>query len=473
MYKEEIECFINKNRNRHLSNKVLHAHPSPACWSEDYNYDDVRNSLLANENVKSLVNMYVGIPYCLPTNPGHCGFCLFPTERYRGENEVRDYLSYVEKEAKFYKNLYSQSELHSLYIGGGTPNLLAVDDYYRLMGIITELFPSIEDDTEKTLEGIPQLFNENKIHAISDAGFNRVSMGVQQVNDRLIKYSGRKQTRKQVFDAIELFSKYNLAVNVDLIYAWPEQTIDDMLRDLKEITDAGVNHITHYELNIAGRSDFASKQKHLIPDVDQKIEMYLTSKQFLMEQGYVQRTAYDWEKTGDGGVTEKRLSEYQYENNLRDFPENDGKPQPGIMGGLGYAAINMRMLPNESSTKSISAMNHRNLGEYYKSILSNKLPVERAYMHNDEDVRLVWLYQSLQELKLDLRRYEDLFSRSFIMDYGNILQALVKEGWVTTDGDEIRLIGEGEFYTPLIQSLFGHERSRQVSSKQRKLQKAV
>ena len=99
-------------------------------------------------------------------------------------------------------------------------------------------------------------------------------MGVQQVSDKLIKSSGRKQTRKQVFGAIDLFHKYNLSCNIDLIYGWPEQTIEDMLNDLKEITQSGIRHITHYELNIAGRSDFATQQRKLVAPISDKIKMF-------------------------------------------------------------------------------------------------------------------------------------------------------------------------------------------------------
>ena len=70
-----------------------------------------------------------------------------------------------------------------------------------------DLYGGVPSDIEISLEGIPQLFNEAKVKAISEAGFNRVSMGVQQLNDELVKYSGRRQTRAQVFSALELFHK--------------------------------------------------------------------------------------------------------------------------------------------------------------------------------------------------------------------------------------------------------------------------
>jgi oxygen-independent coproporphyrinogen-3 oxidase len=84
--------------------------------------------------------------------------------------------------------------------------------------------------------------------------------------------------------------------NIDLIYGWPEQTIEDMLNDLKEITQSGIRHITHYELNIAGRSDFATQQRKLVASISEKIKMFNLAKEFLLSKGYRQRTVYDWEK---------------------------------------------------------------------------------------------------------------------------------------------------------------------------------
>ncbi len=93
--------------------------------------------------------------------------------------------------------------------------MLQPNDYMKLTKVVSSLFPDvgITKPIEMTLEGIPQLFNEDKIRAIKDAGFNRVSMGVQQVNDELIATSGRNTNKKAGFCAIELFHKYSLSCN--------------------------------------------------------------------------------------------------------------------------------------------------------------------------------------------------------------------------------------------------------------------
>lgn len=459
---QDIKSFIEKNKTRHLSNKVLHAHPSPIMWKESF--ADEQLLLLTNTTAKTKsVNMYLGIPYCIPTNPPHCGFCLFPTQDYKGKKELDFYLEYLMREAILYKDFYSNTNIESLYVGGGTPNLLNAKDYEKLISIIDFLFPTIDNNIEKTLEGIPQLFNEEKIKAIKGSGFNRVSMGVQQVTDKLIATSGRKQTQKQVFDAIDLFHKYELSCNIDLIYGWPKQTIDDMLYDPDVIVKSGIKHITHYELNIAGRSDFSTKQKQLVPNIDQKIKMYNVAKEFLLSSGYTQRTVYDWEKIDNNMLISEK---YLYENNLRDWVNEDIKnTNLSSMGGIGYSAINMRMQPLNSEINSISAMNHRNLKKYYDSIDEGKIPIERIFIHDDEDVKLVWIFQSLQEMKINTKKYRSIFNEDIFDKYHDIWNVLLDYNWVKITDEFIYLIDDGEFFTPLIQSLLSQSRLNELTLK--------
>jgi oxygen-independent coproporphyrinogen-3 oxidase len=123
------------------------------------------------------------------------------------------------------------------------------------------------------------------------------------------------------------------------------------------------------------------------------------------------------------------------------------------MGGLGFAAINMRMQPLDSKIPSISSMNHKSLHKYYDDVLAGNLPIERAFIHENEDVKLVWLFQTLQEMKIDTIKYQKIFNSSVIEDFKEIWIALEKESWIEIKADEITLVKEGEFYVPLIQSL--------------------
>ncbi|MBV8620217.1 MAG: radical SAM protein [Curvibacter sp.] len=455
---ESVQAFLKKNLDRHLSNKVLHAHPSPAYWSTEVDPDALRACLTPRKEVPEKINLYLGIPYCLPTDPPHCGFCLFPTVAYEGKQGMEAYLHLLEKEAGLYREVYGGAVLESVYVGGGTPNLLQAQDYHRLMAIVQGLFPALPPGIEKSIEGIPQLFNKEKIAAIRSAGFNRVSMGVQQMNETLIRYSGRRQTNRQVFEAIDEFHRQGLACNVDLIFGWPEQSIEDMLDGLRAIVASGVRHITHYELNIAGRSDFATRNRPRVPSMRDKLRMYHEAGAYLRSEGFVQDTVYDWSRpVRQVAPTGIDAAQYLYEDQLRSLIHEDFAR---YMGGLGFGAINTRL----NAVRSGSLMNHRGLGRYAEAVNAGRFPVERAFFHEAEDIRLSWIFQQLQGLQLDPRRFEALFGRSLYFDHAAVLNELTRLGWLQIlPGGVLRLVGDGGFYTPLIQSLFSHARLGQMA----------
>ena len=216
----------------------------------------LRGRARANQEIPKQINLYVGTPYCLPTEPDRCGFCLFPSEIYTGRRQLDEYLGYLEREGDMFRDHFVGAKLASIYFGGGTSNLYKADQYPRLMEIVGRVF-DIPPQIEVTLEGIPQTFNHDKLLAMKQSGMTRISMGIQQLDDELIKASGRKQSADQVFQALEWCEALELPASVDLIFGWPNQTIEHMVRDLEAIAATGVTHITHYELNVAGRTDFA------------------------------------------------------------------------------------------------------------------------------------------------------------------------------------------------------------------------
>lgn len=465
----EVRSYLSRHQDRHMSNKVLHGHPSPAFWDADADPAPLRASWADQPQQRTQVNLYFSIPFCLPTDPPHCGFCLFPTEDYRGKTATTHYLELMAREIGLQREMHQGSQLESFYVGGGTPNLLHPSDYERLMALADSLFPGQTEGIEKTLEGIPQLFSEDKIGAIKAAGFNRVSMGVQQLSERLIRYSGRKQTNQQVFDAIASFARHELACNVDLIYAWPEQTVQDMLDGLRAVVASGIHHITHYELNIAGRSDFALRQKQHVPTVSQKLEMYLEAKAYLESEGFVQRTVYDWERPEASLLPSGlRASDYRYEQNLRDGLDAGNPDTRRYMCGVGHAAVSVRAHRSLSGGPSVSSMNWRSLSRYADAVQAGRMPVERFHVHTEDDVRLLWLFQALQEMTIDLDKYRANFGSEFLDDFAGVVEVLDERDWASVRGRRWQLSAEGGFFVPLIQSLLAHPRvlALQVASAQ-------
>lgn len=411
------------------------------------------------------VSLYVATPYCLPTDPDRCGFCLFPSEVFTGQAELETYLRYLQREGEMYRSWFAQSQLGSIYFGGGTANLYRADVYPKLLDIVRDVFGQIPGNIEVTLEGIPQLFNRPKLERMKAAGFNRISMGVQQLQDDMIKLSGRKQTAKQVFQNLDICNELGLATSVDLIFGWPGQTVERMLDDLRQVVGAGVQHITHYELNVAGRSDFAMNHAATLPSSAQNLEMYKASREYLRAQGYHQDTVYDWAKT----ATEEEAigaGRYVYEEQMRGFLTPDAERGAHGYETWGWGFAGCSYFVGTPSSPGWAIMNATRIDEYYAHLDAGRFPIERAYQYELPDLMLNWIFQRMQSCWLDGREFASLFGASLHDEFATVWQAFERRGWLEQDEHGIRLVGDGPFYVPLLQTLIAMDRVVDIRKQQ-------
>ena len=454
---QAAKAFVDKHRRRRQSNKVLHGHPSPVHWAEqNVPMDDVlRSRERTNRDIPKRVNLYVGTPYCLPTDPDRCGFCLFPTEIYTGQRQLEEYLDHLEREGDLFRDHFAGAELASIYFGGGTSNLYKPDQYARLMEIVGGVF-EVPGDIEVTLEGIPQTFSHDKLLAMKQCGMNRISMGVQQLDEELIKASGRRQRADQVFRTLESCRELDLPISVDLIFGWPNQTVEQMVRDLETVAATGVAHITHYELNLAGRTDFARNRRGELPSVEGTLEMYRVGKSVLEARGYTQVTPYDFERRDSATP-----SAYLYEELFRKpFAPGPAGPIGFDAWGWGYAGISFFF--GTPQAPGWAFMNQVRVDEYFRCVRERRYPVMRGYRYTPADLRLHLLFQEMQGLAVDRAAYRGLLGRDVVDEHAVVWRALEDIGWVAVSDDAVRVRDDGVFYLPIIQNMLAHDRLEEM-----------
>lgn len=450
-----VRSYIDKHRTRRQSNKVLHGHPSPVFWQEEsVPLSAIMTHRARAAAVRKRLNLYVGTPYCLPTTPDRCGFCLFPSEVYRNRQQLDEYLDYLRREGDLFRPYLEDADLASIYFGGGTSNLYKAEQYAVLMDIVRGVF-DVPADIEITLEGIPQTFSLEKLDAMQACGINRISMGVQQLDDELIKASGRKQTAKQVFRTIEWCQKLRLPLSVDLIYGWPNQTTEHMLKDLEAVESAGVDHITNYELNVAGRTDFSRHRRAELPAPAQNLEMYRVGKQFLESRGFRQVTPYDFERERPADDLSSR---YLYEELFRrPFRQDQEAPVGFDAWGWGFAGISFFF--GTPASPGWAYINQVRVDDYFRDLDRGRFPVMRGFHYTDTDLRLHVLFQEMQGLAIDRTNHEALFGRDVLRDFRPIWETLEELDWVHVAPERIALVGDGIFYVPLVQNLMALERT--------------
>jgi oxygen-independent coproporphyrinogen III oxidase len=444
--------YIETHLDKRQVNKIQHAFPSPRYWSE---MDVPVHEVLADRRklhslgLGSPINLYFGVPFCIQTHPGKCGYCLFPVEVFSGNIDLEIYFDYLKREVAMYTDALRGLPLGAVYFGGGTSNLYRPDKFFELMELVRSLFPDIPDYVDMTLEGIPQLFTEEKVKAIKDAGMNRISMGVQQVNERLNSFSGRKQKTQHVIQTLEWARKYGLAANVDLIFGWPQQTISTMVEDLETVVSWGVYDITHYELNVGGPTDFALNRYHELPSTLSNLEMYRVARDLLKSHGFEQITAYNFRKPGNP------VGRPYEEGVTRRFDTMDTL-------GLGYAALTFFGDTTLDAGHSWSYINWRNLNAYKAAIDEGRFPVERGFRHSRDDFMISLVWRNLFGLEIDREKFRHAFEVDVYEQFEGVWKALEEYDFIEVTPKTIRLTGDGLFYTPLIQTLLAEKRYRDL-----------
>lgn len=452
-----VKEYVDSHLAERQVNKIQHGFPSPRYWNElsvpvDEITEDRRTLMSAGRQAP--IFLYMGVPYCIKTNPGKCGYCLFPVEEFQGNDSLENYYEYLEREAELYRGHLEGTVLGSAYFGGGTSNLYRPHMYHKIMDLVRRLFPDISPGADLTLEGIPQLFTRDKMQAIADSGMNRISMGVQQINERLNSLSGRKQTTKHVTQSLDWAREFGLAANVDLIFGWPQQTVETMLEDLKTVVSWGVYDITHYELNVGGPTDFALNRFHELPSTLSNLEMYRVGRDFLLDQGYEQHGAYSFRKPGDP------LS--------RDFREGY-RPQTADNAesvGLGYAAISTFGTAALGPRRSWTYINHRSLPFYKAAIDEGRLPIERGFRYEADDWVLGTVFRLLLNMELDRSSLTPALGTDVYEEFATTWDELARRGFVEITPERIRLVGDGPFYTPMISTLLAEERYRALQERE-------
>lgn len=197
--------------------------------------------------------LYIHWPYC----EAKCPYCDFNSHVVRSidHNAWRvAYLSELERTASETKGRV----LHSVFFGGGTPSLMEPDVVGDIMAAIKRLWPTA-NDLEVTLEANPSSVEAGRFKAFRDAGINRVSMGVQALNDADLKRLGRIHTAQDAMNAFEIARTVFDRVSFDLIYGRQDQTLDQWEAELNQALNLAIDHISLYQLTIEQGTAFGDR----------------------------------------------------------------------------------------------------------------------------------------------------------------------------------------------------------------------
>ena len=278
--------------------------------------------------------VYIHIPFCKEI----CAYCDF-CKVYYNKKYVNKYLDALEKEIK---SNYKGEVITSLYIGGGTPSSLSVDELKKLFGIL-KIF-KLSKECEITMEANVDSLSLDKIKLLKEFGVNRVSLGVETINSKLQDVLERRTSKDKVISCINDLKIVGINnINVDLIYAIKGETLDDLKRDLNFILSLDVPHVSTYSLII---EDNTKLKINGIDNIDKSLdrEMYDMISKILKENDYIHYEVSNFAKNNY-----QSKHNLKYWNNLHYY--GFGVGASGYLDSIRYT--NTRSITNYIEGKNV------------------------------------------------------------------------------------------------------------------------
>ena len=373
------------------------------------------------------IGLYVHMPFCKQK----CYYCDFVSYANK-YNMVDRYIQCLKKEIIQYANenrimskhgLEQKYVIKTIYIGGGTPS--SIDELYiiNILQKIKENF-QIKNDAEITIEVNPGTVNKEKLETYREIGINRLSIGLQAVQDEILKSIGRIHTFKDFENTYKYAREVGFNnINVDLMINLPNQTLDNVKESVKAILNLKPEHISVYSLILEENTKLyemvKSKQVALEPEEVER-QMYWYVKETLEKYKYIQYEISNFAKSG-----------FQSQHNIDCWNQEE-------YIGVGIAA--------SSFIENKRYSNISNLEEYMDNIESG-MPNKNLILDEVLDFESKmneFMMLGLRTIQgVDIKKFEQKFKINPIIKYCKILEKLNHEGLIEIDANNIKLSNKG------------------------------
>ena len=243
-----------------------------------------------------MLGLYIHIPFCV----SKCKYCDFNSYKLNLEKK-RKYLKALQKEMEFYKEEVVGKNIETIFIGGGTPSILNENEIKFLFDEIKKNF-NIKKDAEITMECNPGTLTLEKLKVMKDCGVNRLSIGLQAVQNQHLNYIGRIHTYEEFEKNYKQAKEVGFEnINIDLMYALPNQSREDWMESLEKVVKLNPTHISAYSLILEEGTELFNmyeRKEFKLLDEDTDIEMYKYTINYLKSNGYDQYEISNYAKKG-------------------------------------------------------------------------------------------------------------------------------------------------------------------------------
>ena len=250
---------------------------------------------LTNLKNKTPLGIYVHVPFCR----SKCQYCDFYSLTAKDDKLMENYLNAILAHIRECGPLAPGYRVDTIYFGGGTPTIFGAEGMATILSMIRRCF-DVDSNAEITFEANPDSVTDSLLHRLKAEGFNRVSLGVQTDNDKLLKELGRPHDYAQAVNAISRIRHAGFKnLSIDLMYGLPGQTLNDWKDTLERVLPMMPEHVSCYALKVEeGTPLYQYKDVCGIPDDDTQADMYLAAVEILRAKGYRQYEISNFARKG-------------------------------------------------------------------------------------------------------------------------------------------------------------------------------
>ena len=356
---------------------------------------------------------YVHIPFCTQI----CYYCDF-SKVFIKNQPVDSYLEHLIEEY----HSYDIKKLRTLYIGGGTPTALSARQLAFLLEKLTDKL-DLSCLEELTIEANPGDLDQEKIAVLKDSPVNRVSLGVQTFNDRMLKQIGRSHSEKDIYENIANLKKAGFDnISIDLIYALPKQTMEDVKTNVAKAIALDIPHMSLYSLILENHTVFMNRMRRgklPLPKEDLEAEMFDYIIAELEKAGFEHYEISNFSKPG-----------FESRHNLMYW---DNAEYYGIgAGASGYV-------------DGVRYKNHGPIRHYLQAVEAGNARVQEEVLTLKEKMEEEMFLGLRKKSGVSKKRFEEKFGLSFEDQYGAVVFELTEQGLLVPDRDIVRMTKQGLF----------------------------
>lgn len=418
-----------------LSGPRYTSYPTAVQFQEGFNPGHYESSARRSSATNNPLSLYIHIPFCSHV----CYYCgcnkIVTKHRYK----AKAYLDYLFREIDMQASLFGQDQrVEQLHFGGGTPTFLSPDQISAVMDKLRSVFNfSYQRHADFSIELDPREVDWVMMSRLRDEGFNRISIGVQDLDEKVQQAINRVQPEEQVQSVLDAARTMAFrSVHMDLIYGLPHQTVDGFMSTVKRVIEMAPDRLSLF--NYAHLPHRFKPQRRIneadLPSSEEKLDILHQATEKLVARGYV------FIGMDHFALNDDELAVAQETGTLhRNFQGYTTHSHCDLIA-MGVSSI--------SKVGGVYAQNHVSMEAYQNSINEARLPIYRGLtMNRDDEIRQSVINQLICHFKLNFAEVEERYDLKFSDYFSDALEALrpmANDGLISLNGQGIKVEPRGK-----------------------------